>query len=64
MDSGVIDEHAALDHHLFNVTQAQRMGRVPAHADQHHLDRVVQPLDHLAQHLDHHHHPVARLRSG
>ena len=28
------------------------------------LRRVVQPLHHLAQRLDHHPHPVVRLRSG
>ena len=44
MNPGVIDDDAALSHHLFNVAQAQRVGRVPAHADQHHLQRVVQPL--------------------
>ncbi|HEX7478503.1 MAG TPA: IS6 family transposase, partial [Polyangiales bacterium] len=36
----------------------------PAHADQHHLQRVVHPLDHLAQRLDHQHHPVVRLGSA
>ena len=44
MNRGVIDNHAALGHHLFHVAQAQRVGRVPAHADQHHLQRTVHPL--------------------
>jgi hypothetical protein len=35
VDSGVIDDHAALGHHFFNAAQAQRVGRVPAHA--HHI---------------------------
>jgi hypothetical protein len=48
MYRGVIDKDAALGgHHLFDVPQAQRIGRVPANADQHHFQRVVQPLDHL-----------------
>jgi len=28
------------------------------------LQRIVHSLDHLAQRLDHQHHPVVRLRSG
>jgi hypothetical protein len=50
--------------YFFYVAQAQRVGRAPAHADQHHFHRVVQPLDHLAQRLDHLHLPVATLGSG
>ena len=34
------------------------------HADQHHLQRIVHPLDYLAQRLDYHHHPVVRHRAG
>ena len=64
MDGGVIDEHAALGHHLFDVTQTQRVRCVPANADQHHLQRIVHPLDHLAQRLDHHHHPGVGLGSA
>jgi len=63
MNRGVIDDHAALGHHLFNVAQDQRVGRVPAHADQHHLQRIVQPLDHLAQRLNHHRHSVVSFGS-
>ena len=51
---GVIDGYAALGHHLLDVTQAQRIGCVPAHAREHHLQRVVPPLDHLAQCREHH----------
>jgi hypothetical protein len=64
MNRGVINEHAALGHHFFDVTQAQRVRCVPAHADQHHLQRIVHPLDYLAQRLDHQHHPVVRLGSA
>jgi len=49
MHRGVIDQHAALGHHLFQVAQAQRVGRVPANAHQHDLQREVQPLDDTAQ---------------
>src|ERR1022692_930743 len=61
MDSRVIDEDAALFHHLLNMAQAQRIGGVPAHADQHDFDRVVQPLDHLTQCFDHRHHSVVDI---
>jgi hypothetical protein len=54
MHRGVIDHNAALGHHLLNMAQAQRVRRVPPHAHQHHLDRVVKPLEYLAQRLDHH----------
>ena len=64
MDGGVIDGHAALGHHLFDVTQAQGVGCVPTHADQHHLQRVVQPPDHFAQFLDHRDHPVVGIGSA
>ena len=59
MNRGVIDDHSTLGLHHFNVAQSQRAGRVPANADQHHLQRVVQPLDHLAQRLNH---PPRQLR--
>jgi len=47
MHGRVIDGHAALGHHLFEVAQTQGIGGVPAHAHQHDLQREVQPLDHL-----------------
>ena len=62
MDDGVIDEHASLGHQLFDLTQAQRVGRIPAHGHQHHLQRIAHPLDHLAKHLDHPH-PVVSFGS-
>lgn len=52
MDGGVINDNAALGHHFLNVPQAQRIGRVPANTREHHLQRVVHPLDHLTQSLD------------
>ena len=60
----MIDEDAALGHHLLDVPQAQRIGRVPTHADQHHVQREGHPLDHLALSHDHHHHTVVSLYSG
>jgi hypothetical protein len=53
MHGGVIDEHAALGHHLLDVAQAQRICAIPAHAHEHHFQWVVQPLDDLAQSVDH-----------
>ncbi len=32
-------------HHLFNVTQTQRIGHIPAHACEHHFQRVVEPFE-------------------
>ena len=47
VDGGLIDEDAALGHHLLDVTKAQRIGGVPACADQHHFHGVVQPFEKL-----------------
>jgi hypothetical protein len=46
-------DHTALDHHLLQLAQARWVRRVPAHARQHHLDRTVQTLEHLAQRVVH-----------
>ena len=48
MHCGVVDGNTAFPHHLFNVTQAQRIGHVPSHARQHHFQRVVQPFENFA----------------
>lgn len=64
VDGGVINGHASLGHHRFDVTQAQRVGCVPAHANQHHLQRTRHPLDHHAHRLDHPHRSVVRLGSS
>ena len=53
MNGGVINEHAALGHHLLDMAQAQRICHVPAYAGEHHINRVMHPLDYLAQRLDH-----------
>ena len=50
---GAIDEHAAFDHHLLDVAQAQRIRGIPTYAHQHDLQRRVHPLDDLAQLVDH-----------
>src|SRR5258708_1538270 len=42
----MIDCNSALSHHLFQVTQAQRIGHVPAHAHQDHIERVMQAFKH------------------
>ena len=63
MNRRVVD-NTPLGHHLFDVAQARRTGRVPANAHQHHLQRVVHPRDQLAQRLDHCHHLFVRLRSA
>jgi hypothetical protein len=35
----MIDRNAALSHHFFEVSQAQRVGHVPTHASQDHVER-------------------------
>lgn len=58
----MIGEYPALGRHIEEVTQAQRVGCIPAHAHQHHLDRIVQPLEHLAERLVHQ--PLSRRASN
>ena len=38
----MVNENAALSHHLFEVTQAQGIGKVPANALGDDIDRVVE----------------------
>jgi hypothetical protein len=44
----MINEYASLLHHLFEIAQTQRVGDVPAHAQQHDVQRKSQPLDHAS----------------
>jgi hypothetical protein len=39
IDRRMVDPHAALAHHFFDVSVAQRVGRAPADADQDDIDR-------------------------
>jgi hypothetical protein len=38
----MIDRDTALGHHLFKITQTERVGDVPPHAQQHHIERIVE----------------------
>src|SRR5450830_1865704 len=49
MHGGVVNENTPLLHHLLDMAQAQRVGNIPAHANQHHFQRVVEPLENFAQ---------------
>jgi hypothetical protein len=46
----MVDRHAALFHDLLEVPLAQRVGRVPADADQDHIDRKAHPFE--VEHVD------------
>ena len=46
---GVVDKYATLVHHFFHMPQAQRIGQIPAHAHDHHLQPVMQALDDFAR---------------
>src|SRR5450631_4817125 len=46
---GMIDEQAALLHHLFEIAQTQRVGDVPPHAEQHDVQWKSQPLYHASR---------------
>jgi hypothetical protein len=43
----MIDRDPTFAHHLFKIAQAQRVCHVPTHAQQHHVQRIVQPLQHF-----------------
>jgi len=42
----LIDCNSTLSHHFLQVTQAQRIGHIPAHARQDHIERVMQAFEH------------------
>jgi len=48
VNRGMIDEHAALLHHLFQIAQTQRVGDVPSHAEQHDVQGKALALDHAS----------------
>ena len=41
----MVNENAALSHHLFEVTQAQSIGKVPANALGDDIDRVMESFE-------------------
>src|SRR5512135_705885 len=45
VDCGVIDRESALDHHLFQVTVAQGIPQVPAHAQQNKFRLKMTPFE-------------------
>ena len=45
IDRRMVDRHAALFHHFFQVPVAQRVCYVPANADQDHIDRKAHPFE-------------------
>ncbi len=47
MHHGVVDENPSLLHYLFNETQAQRVGHIPAYPDKHDFQRIVQSFENL-----------------
>jgi hypothetical protein len=51
MNGGMIDEHAALLHHLFQIPQTQGVSDVPSHAQQHDVQGKALPLNHTAEPL-------------
>src|SRR5450631_837795 len=48
VNGGMIDEQAALLHHLFEIAQTQRVGDIPPHAHQHDVQWKALPLDHAS----------------
>jgi hypothetical protein len=45
LNRGMIDEHAVLLHHLFEIAQTQGVGDVPPYAHQHDIQGKALPLD-------------------
>lgn len=41
----MVNENAALSHHLFEVTQAQGIGEVPTHALGNDINRAMESLE-------------------
>jgi hypothetical protein len=58
----MIDRNATLSHHVFKMPQAQRIGHVPAHARQNHVERIMQPFEHSGHHRIQRFHRVSVVR--
>ncbi|GAC1045409.1 hypothetical protein thsrh120_54140 [Rhizobium sp. No.120] len=43
----MIDAHAALGHHLFQITQAEILGKIPANAQQDHGSIKMAAFEHV-----------------
>jgi hypothetical protein len=55
---GQIDFDAAFGHHFLDMAKAKRIGHVPTYAGQHQVQRIVQPLQYLAQRVSHRHQSI------
>ncbi len=49
MNRDMVHQYTALLHHVLDVAQAQRVSDIPAHAGEHHLQRIVQPFEDRVQ---------------
>jgi hypothetical protein len=43
----MIDADGALGHHFFKIPKTERIGHIPSHAQQHHIQRIMKPLQNL-----------------
>src|ERR1700730_6738424 len=43
----MIDADGALGHHFFKITKTERISHIPSHAQQHHIQRIMKPLQKL-----------------
>ena len=49
MHGRVVNENTTLLHHFFNMSQTERVGHVPAHANEHDFKWVMKPLQDFVQ---------------
>lgn len=48
MKCGVVDDNAALRHHLFEVAQVERVSQIPADALGNNIDRIMQAFERIS----------------
>src|ERR1700687_2227644 len=47
MHGRMVDADGALSHHLLEIPKTERIGHIPSHAQQHHIQRIMKPLQNL-----------------
>src|SRR5260370_18051316 len=49
MPGRMVDADGALSHHLLEIPKTERIGHIPSHAQQHHIKRIMKPLQNLGE---------------
>lgn len=54
MKSGMVNDNAALRHHLFEIAQTQGVSKIPANTLHDDIDGIMQPFEGVSDHRHDH----------